>query len=83
MTKRETKKGKMLVLALVFALTFILTAGLASACLEEACCNMILTKSVDKTDVQPGDIVTITLKYKNIGNAICTGGCKNTRYTNQ
>ena len=37
-------------------------------------CHIELTKSADKTDVKPGDIVTYTLHYKNTGNGACTGG---------
>ncbi|MCX6750834.1 MAG: DUF4215 domain-containing protein [Candidatus Pacearchaeota archaeon] len=75
--KRETKKGKRLLLILAaFAFTIILLgAASASSCLtQEGCCNMNLIKSADKQTVELGDTVTFTLKYKNIGNAVCTGG---------
>ena len=45
-----------------------------SCCLEEQReCVLELTKTADKTNVKPGDIVTFTLKYKNTGDGNCTG----------
>jgi len=37
-------------------------------------CVLQLTKSVNDTDVKVGDMVSFTLKYKNVGNGACTGG---------
>jgi uncharacterized repeat protein (TIGR01451 family) len=37
-------------------------------------CKMTITKSVDKTNVAPGDTVEYTINFKNIGTADCTGG---------
>ncbi len=64
------KKEKKIFLASIVFVLFLI--GFTNACVS--CCDMQLTKSVDKTNVKPGDIVTFTLKYKNIGNADCTGG---------
>jgi len=47
--------------------------GCSSECDIEEECNIELVKLKDKTNVKPGDIVTFTLKYKNIGNGVCTG----------
>ena len=37
-------------------------------------CHIELTKSVNDTNVVPGDMIKYTLKYKNTGNGECTGG---------
>ncbi|MFA6587869.1 MAG: SdrD B-like domain-containing protein [Patescibacteria group bacterium] len=39
-----------------------------------AACNLTIVKSVDKSTAKPGDTLTYTLTYQNIGNAYCTGG---------
>ncbi|MFH0828989.1 MAG: NEW3 domain-containing protein [Candidatus Kerfeldbacteria bacterium] len=36
-------------------------------------CNLTITKSVNKTSVQPGDQITYTVNYSNTGTANCTG----------
>ena len=50
--------------------------GCSSTCQTEIQkeCILQLTKSVNDTNVQVGDMVVFTLKYKNIGNGDCTGG---------
>jgi uncharacterized repeat protein (TIGR01451 family) len=50
--------------------------GCSSTCtIEESKeCILQLSKSTDKSNVKPGDIVTFTLRYKNVGNGDCTGG---------
>jgi uncharacterized repeat protein (TIGR01451 family) len=47
--------------------------GCSSTCQIESACNLQLTKSTNKNNVKPGDIVTYTLHYKNIGGSVCTG----------
>jgi uncharacterized repeat protein (TIGR01451 family) len=37
-------------------------------------CKLQISKSVDKTSAAPGDTVTYTINFKNIGTANCTGG---------
>lgn len=37
-------------------------------------CKLELVKSVDKATALPGDILTYTLSFKNIGTSACTGG---------
>ena len=39
-----------------------------------AACLLTITKSVDKTTANPGDVLTYTLNYQNTGTADCTGG---------
>ncbi|MCX6750789.1 MAG: DUF4215 domain-containing protein [Candidatus Pacearchaeota archaeon] len=50
--------------------------GCSSTCQTETPkeCILQLTKSVNDTNVQPGEMVTFTLKYRNIGDGTCTGG---------
>lgn len=37
-------------------------------------CELQLSKSVDKSTAKPGDVLTYTIQYQNIGTANCTGG---------
>ncbi len=37
-------------------------------------CKLEITKSADKSSITPGEEVTFTLNFKNIGDADCTGG---------
>ncbi|XOU94656.1 MAG: SdrD B-like domain-containing protein [Candidatus Kerfeldbacteria bacterium] len=37
-------------------------------------CNLVITKTVDKTTASVGDTLEYTLEYINTGEAICTGG---------
>ncbi|MFA6525721.1 MAG: SdrD B-like domain-containing protein [Patescibacteria group bacterium] len=41
---------------------------------KDTFCKMNFTKSVDKENALPGDVVTYTLNYENTGDADCTGG---------
>ena len=36
-------------------------------------CELTIVKSVNKESAKPGDTLTYTIKYKNIGAAVCTG----------
>ncbi|MBU0963772.1 VWA domain-containing protein, partial [Patescibacteria group bacterium] len=45
----------------------------AQCTINELTCDLVITKSVDKTNTQPGEILTYTLNYINNGTGICTG----------
>jgi uncharacterized repeat protein (TIGR01451 family) len=84
--KKERKaRGKRLFLAVgIFLFVFLFLGAVSAVSLSNNCgcesscyntyCNITLTKTADKINVHPGDIVKYTLTYKNTGNGVCTGG---------
>gem|GEM_PF-4582444 len=73
MPSRKKKKiyiWKLLLTAFLFGFAFFH----ADATGTSARCILVLTKSVDKTEGLDGDILTYTIRYRNDGTAMCTGG---------
>ncbi len=62
------KKNKILYAVLIYITFVVLSIGFISAC------DLNIIKSSDKSLAEPGEVITFTLAYENVGEGNCTGG---------